>query len=98
MIVKIIRKFWWVLAALGAVLAAALRGRNPWRGRAQKAQEAATEAVHEAIDAKADHAKAENNHEANKELDDLGQLSDSELFDDALQRHRRRRGPGAGEG
>ena len=50
----IIKKFWWVLGLLAAVLWAAVRGRNPWKGRAEKAQQEATAAKHEAIDAKAD--------------------------------------------
>ena len=86
MLLKTIKRFWWVLGILAAVVWAAIRGRNPWRGRAERAHDAATQAHHETIDAEGELAKEKVKHEAEKAADAVADKSVADLYNDAIDK------------
>lgn len=88
---KTIKKFWWAIVPLLGLLGALLKGRPPWKGRAEKSMQEASEARHGVVDAKADAKKEANAHEAEKEHAELADMSDDDLFADALERERAKR-------
>ena len=90
MMVKIVKQYWWALLALVAALLAVGRGRNPWKDRAEKAAEAATQAHHDVIDAEAELELERADHEAENDHRDLNDMSRADLFRDALERVRAR--------
>ena len=84
------RKILWPLAAVLAFLTLWLKQANPWKDRAEKAAQTATQAQLKAIDLKADLDKEKIKHETEQALADAGFLSDADIVAAAVDEFRRR--------
>ena len=83
MMVKLFKRFWWVLGVFGALIGAVLRGRNRWADTAAKALDDAAKAHHEAIKAEGELAKEKVKNETDKAVDAVADDSVADLYNEA---------------
>ena len=90
-----LKKILWPLVALLSLVAFLFNRSTPWKGRAEKAQQEATEAKTQAAETKAESAKERIDSETQQKLDDLADTSDAGLIASVIKEHRRRNNSGA---